>query len=76
MAGGLRLNDETVAELRCPEGKKDALFFDLKVKGFGVRVTASGLKVFLYQYRVGQKVRRHKLGEFPTTTSAKARRPR
>jgi len=74
MAGGLRLNDETVAELRCPEGKKDALFFDLKVKGFGVRVTASGLKVFLYQYRVGPKIRRHKLGEFPTTSSAKARR--
>lgn len=74
MAGGLRLNDEMVAELRCPEGKKDALFFDMNVKGFGVRVTASGLKVFLYQYRVGSKVRRHKLGDFPNTTSAKARR--
>ncbi len=74
MAGGLRLNDETVATLRCPAGKKDALFFDLKVKGFGVRVTSSGLKVFLYQYRAGSKVRRQKLGEFPTTTAAQARR--
>ncbi len=74
MAGGLKLSDETVVALRCPAGKKDALFFDLTVKGFGVRVTASGLKVFLYQYRVGPKVRRHKLGEFPTTSTAKARK--
>ena len=36
--------------LECPEGKKDALVFDDEQRGLGVRVTASGARVYLAQY--------------------------
>ncbi len=50
------------------------LFFDVQLPGFGVRATAGGAKVFLYQYRVGPVVRRYVLGDWPGTTAAQARR--
>lgn len=76
----MKLTDATVAKLRCPEGRKDALFFDETLKGFGVRVMpdrADGRprKVFLMQYRAGPKVRREPLGEWGSElTTAQARR--
>lgn len=72
--GALKLTDTTVGAVACPPGKKDLLLFDTVTKGFGLRVTAGGKRIFLYQYRVGPKVRRHKLGEWPALTVAKARR--
>lgn len=50
------------------------MFFDTTLKGFGLRVTDKGMRVFLFQYRVGKAVRRHRLGEWPTITVAKARK--
>ena len=76
----MRLTDATVKELRCPEGKKDALFFDDTLKGFGVRVMpdrADGRarKVFILQYRAGEKVRREPLGDWGSElTAVQARR--
>jgi integrase len=72
--GSIKLTDTTVASLTCPAGKKDIMFFDAMLKGFGLRVTSKGAKVFLYQYRAGTAVRRHRLGEWPTVTVAKARK--
>ena len=72
--GAVRLSDQTVVALTCPAGRKDVLFFDTKLKGFGLRVTAKGVRVFLYQYRVGAKVRRHRLGHWPGVTTAQARK--
>lgn len=63
-----------MAALTCPAERKDAMFFDTVLKGFGLRVTAKGSRVFLYQYRVGLTVRRQRLGEWPTTTTAQARK--
>ncbi len=59
---GLRITDATLAELRCPEGRKDMLLFDGSEPGFGVRVTAEGKRVLLFQYRFGELVRRHRIG--------------
>jgi integrase len=79
-SGGQKLTDDTVKTLRCPEGKKDALFFDNVLKGFGVRVMpnradGSHRKVFLLQYRAGDKVRREPLGDWGSElTTAQARR--
>jgi len=76
----VKLTDATVRNLRCPEGKKDALFFDETLKGFGVRVMPDqpdgrARKVFLVQYRAGAKVRREPLGEWGSElTTAQARR--
>ena len=80
MRPALKLTDAVVKDLRCPEGKKDALFFDDALKGFGVRVMpdradGQARKVFLLQYRAGDKVRREPLGDWGSElTTAQARR--
>jgi integrase len=38
--------------------------FDNKLAGFGVRVTAAGVKSFVYDYRVGGRKRRYTIGRF------------
>ncbi|MDT7952562.1 MAG: Arm DNA-binding domain-containing protein, partial [Acetobacteraceae bacterium] len=74
------MTDATIAELRCPDGKKDAMFFDDQLKGFGIRVMpnrADGQhrKVFLMQYRADGKVRRETIGDWGSELStAQARR--
>ena len=77
----VKLTDRTVAALACPAGRKDALFFDAQMSGFGVRVTAGGSRTFLLQYRNGPKIRRLVLGPWGeagaksgglTTTQARA----
>ncbi len=70
----IRLSDTTVAAASCPAGRRDVLIFDVALRGFGVRITAKGARVFLYQYRVGAKVRRQRLGEWPGLTTPQARR--
>lgn len=72
--GRMTLTDRTVAAASCPPGRKDALVFDDRLKGFGVRITAAGTRSFIFQYRVGDKVRRTVLGTFGTElTTTKAR---
>jgi integrase len=71
----VKLTDRTVEAARCPDGRKDALVFDDTLKGFGLRVTASGKRVFIIQYRVGAKVRRTPLGLWGAElTTAQARK--
>ena len=72
--GAVKLSDTLVSSLTCPAGKKDVMFFDATLKGFGLRVTAQGARLFVYQYRIGPKVRRFKLGEWPRLTSGQARK--
>ena len=49
--------------------------FDATEPGFGVRVTTDGKRVFLFQYRAGKAVRRHRIGVWGqgglTTTKAR-----
>lgn len=68
-----RLTKRAVDALTCPPGRKDVLVFDAELKGFGVRVTAQGAKVFLFQYRAGGPPRRIVLGEYGIITPDKAR---
>jgi integrase len=71
----MEINEQRVKAAECPAGRKDALFFDDVLPGFGLRVTQGGKRIFLMQYRVGSKVRRATLGTWGTElTVAKARR--
>jgi integrase len=72
--GAIKLSDAVVVALVCPAGKKDVMFFDAALKGFGIRITISGRRLFLFQYRIAGAIRRHRLGEWPTTTTAQARK--
>lgn len=56
---------------------KDWLLWDDKLPGFGLKVTPSGSKVFIYQYRIGgrgAKVRRYTLGKLGKLTPDAARK--
>ena len=70
-----KLSDGLIDSLVCPEGKKGQLVFDATDPGFGVRVTAKGVKVFIYQYRHRAKIRRARIGVWGAgVTAAGARR--
>lgn len=67
----LRLTAEAVEALQV--NGKDSLYFDQVVTGFGVRVTATGKKIFIVQRRVSGKAMRVTLGYFPEMSVAAAR---
>jgi integrase len=48
----INLTEQRVRDLTCPEGKADVFYPDEKVKGFAVRVYASGMRTFVYRYRI------------------------
>jgi len=48
-------------------------FYDDKIAGFGIRVTAAGAKSFVYNYRVGGSRRRFTIGPWPEWSADAAR---
>lgn len=58
-------------------GAADKMLWDDKIKGFGLKVTPSGAKTYLFQYRIGgrgAKTRRYTIGKHGSLTAEKARR--
>lgn len=70
----MKFADDTVAGLRCPEGRKDVFVADAHTKGFWVRVQANGVRTFIYRYKLAGLSRRIPLGTFGEVTTAKARK--
>ncbi len=58
-------------------GAKDILLWDDRLPGFGCKVTPTGAKVFVYQYRIGGRgspARRYTIGKLGPITVEQARR--
>lgn len=58
-------------------GLKDALYWDETLRGFGLKVTPAGNKVFVVQYRMGgrgSKTQRYTIGTFGSPWTPKAAR--
>ncbi|MGV2495070.1 tyrosine-type recombinase/integrase [Pelagerythrobacter aerophilus] len=58
-------------------GAKDKLLWDKKLRGFGLKITPAGSKIYLYQYRMGgrgSKVRRYTIGKHGSLTPDQARK--
>jgi integrase len=70
----MKLTQRMIDPLTCPPEKKDVLLFDNELRGFGIRVTAAGSKVFLVQYQTAGGKRRVKIGHFGALTVDQARR--
>jgi Arm domain-containing DNA-binding protein len=49
-------------------------YFDPSQPGFGLRVTSTGVKSWIYMYRVGRRLRRWALGRYPALSLADARK--
>lgn len=54
-------------------GSKDLFIWDNELAGYGLKVTPSGRKVFVLQYRIGRRSRRITLGAFGPLTAEQAR---
>jgi integrase len=70
----MKLTKREIDALACPPGKRDAMVMDDSLPGFGIRVTETGTKVFLFQYRFAGRVRRLILGPYGELTPAQARK--
>lgn len=70
---GGKLTDRTVKTLPAP-ATGARIVYDEAVKGFGVRVTATGAKAFILNYRTRHgRERRYTIGRFPSWGTAAAR---
>ena len=68
----LHLTSQTVKGLTSgPSGRTD--YFDTDVTGFGLRITARGVKSWVYLYRTNGRPRRFTLGRYPDLSLADAR---
>jgi integrase len=68
-----KINQRSVKELTPPE-QGNRIVWDSEIKGFGVRLTASGVKSYILDYRVHGRQRRYTIGRHPEWTVEAARR--
>ena len=69
----MKLNSAAVRALTLAPGLTEKTYFDDTLAGFGVRVRAGGSKVFVVQYKIGDKHRRMVLGAVGAIDAGKAR---
>lgn len=70
----MRLTRPALAHLALPPGRSEHIVFDDTLPGFGVRIRAGGKRVWIAQYRIGQKQRRVTIGSVETLDPDQARR--
>lgn len=70
----MRLTKSFVDHIEAPIDRDQAFYRDAQLKGFAVRVTASGVKSFIMEKLVGGKVRRMTIGRYGEITVEQARR--
>ena len=69
---GQRITDKLVRSL-APPPAGNQITYDIEIKGFGVRITATGARSFVLNYRAGGRERRLTIGRYPTWSVTAAR---
>jgi len=69
----MKLTTANIRTLTLPAGKREAIFFDADIPGFGLRLREGGSRSFVFQYRVGTKQRRIVLGKVSASDIGKVR---
>jgi integrase len=73
----VKLDAESVAGFKLPDGKKDVIHFDSELRGFGFRLRQRDggrlRRSWIVQYFTGGRTRRIKLGSAETLTASEAR---
>lgn len=67
-----RLTDKLVKSIE-PPPRSNRIAYDSEVKGFGFRITASGARAFILNYRSGGRERRYTIGAYPDWSVSAAR---
>ena len=57
------LTQANISRLQLPAGKSDAIFFDDKIPGFGLRLRAGGSQTWIFQFKIGPMQQRMVLGK-------------
>jgi integrase len=70
----MKLTKKIVDDAQLPIGKDQVFYRDDQLKGFALRVTASGTKSFVVEKNIGNKVRRITLGKYGALTVEQARK--
>ena len=63
----IKFDAKTVARLKLPDNKKEEIYWDEELPGFGLRLRAIGdrvVRTWLVQYRAHGRTRRMKVGTF------------
>jgi integrase len=69
----MRLTRAAIRSLALPPGKRDHIYFDDELPGFGLRLRAGGSQRYVLQYDIGGKTRKMSLGSPAELDSGKAR---
>ena len=69
----MKLTKPSIERLALPPGKREAIFFDDDVPGFGLRLRAGGSRTFIVQYALGGRQRRMTIGAAKVLDAPKAR---
>lgn len=69
----MKLSGELALTLTLQQGKKEQIFYDDELRGFGLRLRAGGSRTWVYTYKTGSKHRRITLGTTATVTHEVAR---
>jgi integrase len=70
----MKINKSNVESAELPVGKDQVFYRDDQLKGFALRVTATGTKSFVVEKNIANKVRRITLGKFGALTAEQARK--
>ena len=71
----MKLTKATISGLTLPAGKKDAIYFDQDLRGFGIRIREGGKRVWVVQYQLGgHKQRRVTIGSVEVFSPEEARK--
>src|SRR5690348_10394006 len=69
----MKLTVKNTASLKMPPGKDDHIEWDDEIPGFGVRLRKGGSRNYIFQYKIGAKQRRMKIGKLGAMDFGKAR---
>jgi hypothetical protein len=69
----MKFTATVVRSLTLPSGKRDYIEFDDDVPGFGIRIREGGSRVWVFQYKLGNKQRRMTLGSVKALDVGRAR---
>jgi integrase len=70
----MRFTQKTIDALDLPARKTEAIIFDDELPGFGLRLRRGGSRVWVYQFKIGDRHRRFTLGSATAVPLAQARK--
>ncbi|KTD25773.1 phage related integrase [Legionella maceachernii] len=70
----VKLTKSVVDKIKPEEGKDQVFYRDEQLKGFALRVTSAGVKSFVVETRIDNKVKRITLGKYGQITAEEARK--